>query len=103
MRRIRAVAGHAVSLEADWNDMGEISAAGRILSTWGLNRVVGGVALAGADAVKNLKSVRVIVSFDIEKGYAKYEGGVLELGLTAYCDGLSECYEHEIAAALTGA
>jgi hypothetical protein len=109
MRRISDLLGRHVALQADWSELGESSDAGRVLTMWGLNRVWGGLAYACLDPARReelaggVSGIRIIFRYDVETCCARYENGVLELGLKPHCEADRGCYEHEIAAALSGA
>ena len=97
-----------VALDVNWDEFGESPDAGRLLTMWGLNRVFGGIAFACLDPSRldelalGLSRIRIVLRYDVDKCCASYENGVLELGLIPNCWADRGCYEHEIAAALTG-
>lgn len=100
MRRIRARVGRPVDLEAEWETIEACDDAGRLLSMWGLNRILGGIALAGAEKTRGLSRIRLVLEYDIEKARARFENGTLELTLRPYSASDAACYEHEIAEVL---
>src|SRR5690606_37876125 len=65
MRRISNLAGRDVRLDADLEEMYDPATAARLYPHWGLNRVLGAVALAALDpdtrvAVEELETVRIV-------------------------------------------
>jgi hypothetical protein len=108
MRRISEMLRRNIALDVNWGELGESPDAGRLLTMWGLNRVFGGIAFAGLDLSRldelaaGLSCIRIVLRYDVDKCCASYENGVLELGLIPCCWGDRGCYEHEIAAVLTG-
>jgi hypothetical protein len=108
MRRISELLRRNVALDVNWDEFGESPDAGRLLTMWGLNRVFGGIAFACLDPSRldelalGLSRIRIVLRYDVDKCCASYENGVLELGLIPNCWADRGCYEHEIAAALTG-
>jgi len=108
MRRIGALVGHPVALEADWDELCTSTIAGRVLALWGFNRILGGLALARLDPELNaalaagLKCIRIVMNFDITRRYARYEDGALEVGLSYHEGGQTGPAESEVAAALAG-
>lgn len=108
MRRISEAAGRPVALDADWDELGEASQSGRALWLWGLQRILGGVTLAGLEPAggespaAGLARVRIVLNYEVSQRYARFEDGTLEVGLNFYGGDHTGPYEHEIARALAG-
>jgi hypothetical protein len=108
MKRISDLLGHHVALDANWDELGECEDAGRTLAMWGLNRIYGGIAFACQDAalrdqlVNGLSGIRILLTYEVAKCYARYADGVLEFGLKPYGGADAGRYEHEFAQALSG-
>ncbi len=108
MRRISSIVGHNVALGVEWDQLREWTDAARDLRLWGLNRVLGGVALACADPSERRKlaaglaRIRIIRGYESSRRYARYEDGTLEFGLNPWGGDHKSPYEHEVARALAG-
>jgi hypothetical protein len=108
MRRICEAVGRHVALDVNWSEVGDLTNAGRTLSLWGLQRVLGGIALACLDPAKRealragLERIRIVLNHEVSKRYARYEDGKLEVGLNFYGGDHTGPYEYEVAQALAG-
>jgi uncharacterized protein YqcC (DUF446 family) len=102
MKRISDLVGRPVAWKHDLDSVHDPATAARELPRWGLNRVLGAIALACMDDIyrqdlsTNLKAVSLKLSGIINGKYALYEDGVLELGIQEF-NGENGCfYEHEL-------
>jgi uncharacterized protein YqcC (DUF446 family) len=108
MRRISQLLEKPLRLEADFDEVYDTQAAARQLSRWGINRVYGALALACQDYdVKHrlwqeLHTVKLCMGHDDRQRWARYEGGILEVGQRSHEGEKGSFYEHELVAAILG-
>lgn len=98
MRRISERLARPMALDVDWGSLADWPDATRLLWWWGLQRVLGGVSLAAAEAP--LDRIRLVLDTERAQGGARIEGGTLTVAISPYGGDRAGPYEHEIAAAL---
>jgi len=106
MWRISALLGHHVALAIKWDNFEGCPQATKHLATWGLNRVLGGVALSrlpaalAEGAVRDFKRVCIFLPEHGAESSLLFDNDALFLGLKCYTELDRGCYETEIAEAL---
>jgi hypothetical protein len=106
MRRISALVGHHVALDVNWDDFEACPQAGKLLATWGLNRILGGIALArlpvspNGGSTRDVKRINIFLPDHGAESSLGYDDGTLVLGLKCYTEFDRGSYEGEIAEVL---
>jgi hypothetical protein len=106
MKRISDIMGHYVGLEIKWDDFEAWPQAGKLLATWGLGRILGGVALSHLPAalaegpVRDFQRVCIFLPDQSADSSLGFDGDAMFLGLRCYTEFDRGSYETEIAEAL---
>ncbi len=107
MRRICGLVGSPIALDVDWDGLGGDEQAIRGLWSWGLNRILGGVAIAYPEGGERppegwLRTIRIGFSVFEHDLRAKCEDGVLDMVILPRYGEKGSLYEQAMCQVLCG-